>query len=190
MKVHGNGQAALLSSADLQLLFSEGFTNQRDRALFGICLYTACRISEALQLQRDDVSATHILFRKSVTKGRIAARELRIVPSLSLILADYSFRGDYLFPARCGVSKTLSRNTADKTLKLACSRLGIKGVSTHSFRRTALTTMSSSGIPLRTIQKISGHRSLEELERYLSVSEEQIYDATLTLSFSTTASVA
>ncbi|WP_345940639.1 hypothetical protein [Nostoc sp. UIC 10630] len=30
--------------------------------------------------------------------------------------------------------------------------MGVEGVSTHSFRRTALTQMSSAGIPLRTIQ--------------------------------------
>lgn len=183
MKVHGNGQAAILSPEKLKLLFTEGFECQRDRVLFGVCFYTACRISEALHLQRDDVSDTHILFRKSITKGRIVARQLQIVPPLALILADYEFRGEYLFPGRPGICQPLCRNTADRRLKEACNKLGFKGVSTHSFRRTALTTMSNSGIPLRTIQKISGHRSLEELERYLEVSDEQIYSAALTLVF-------
>ncbi len=183
MKVHGNGQAAILSPENLKLLFSEGFDCQRDKALFGICFYTACRISEALHLQRDDVTDTHILFRKAITKGRIAARELRITQPLALILDDYQFDGNYLFPSRLRNCQPLSRNTADVKLKEACSKLGIKGVSTHSFRRTALTTMSNSGVPLRTIQKISGHRSLEELERYLAVSDEQIYNAALTLVF-------
>ncbi|WP_399313343.1 tyrosine-type recombinase/integrase [Trichocoleus sp. FACHB-262] len=48
------------------------------------------------------------------------------------------------------------------------------GVSTHSFRRTALTQMSSAGVPLRVIQEISGHRSLQALQRYLEVSELQL----------------
>jgi integrase len=46
---------------------------------------------------------------------------------------------------------------ADKILKSASKRVGLSGVSTHSFRRTALTMMSSAGIPLRVIQEISGH---------------------------------
>lgn len=183
MKVHGNGQASILSPENLRLLFTEGFECQRDRALFGICFYTACRISEALHLQRDDVTDTHILFRKSITKGRIASRELRIVAPLAMILADYEFQGEYLFPGSFRDCQPLARNTADRRLKEACNKLGFKGVSTHSFRRTALTTMSNSGIPLRTIQKISGHKSLEELERYLEVSDEQIYSAALTLVF-------
>src|SRR5436190_18834458 len=147
MKVHGNGQAAILSPENLRLLFSEGFECQRDKALFGICFYTACRISEALHLQQDDVSETHILFRKSITKGRIATRELRIVAPLALILADYEFKGTYLFPSSFGDFQPLARNTAARRLKDACNKLGFKGVSTHLFRRTALTTMSNSGIP-------------------------------------------
>ncbi|ROI01686.1 hypothetical protein ED562_13735 [Microcystis aeruginosa FACHB-524] len=35
-------------------------------------------------------------------------------------------------------------------------------------------SMSNRGVPLRVIQKISGHSSLEVLQRYLEVSDEQI----------------
>ena len=47
------------------------------------------------------------------------------------------------------------------------------GVSTHSFRRTALTIISSAEIPLRVIQEISGHNGLGTLQRYLEVTPEQ-----------------
>ncbi|MCC5669463.1 hypothetical protein LC653_37930 [Nostoc sp. CHAB 5784] len=36
---------------------------------------------------------------------------------------------------------------ADKILRDACKRIGVEGVSTHSFRRTARAQMSSAGIP-------------------------------------------
>ena len=61
-------------------------------------------------------------------------------------------------------------------------RIGLEGASTHSFRRTALTTLSNSGVPLRIIQTVSGHRSLEVLEEYLSVSDEQVRGAITALS--------
>ncbi len=54
--------------------------------------------------------------------------------------------------------------------------------STHSFRRTALTQMSNAGIPLRVVQEISGHRNLEQLQRYLEVSDDQILGAAAALS--------
>lgn len=77
----------------------------------------------------------------------------------------------YLFPSRAG--KPLTRFMADKILRAACKRIGIEGVSTHSFRRTALTQMCNAGIPLRHIQEISGHNDLGTLQRYLEVSPEQ-----------------
>jgi len=56
MKVHGHGQSAILSAAEIDKLFREGFATDRDRALFGFCLYTGCRVSEACSLITDDTA--------------------------------------------------------------------------------------------------------------------------------------
>jgi integrase/recombinase XerD len=42
--------------------------------------------------------------------------------------------------------------------------------------------MSNAGIPLRVIQELSGHRNLEQLQRYLEVSDEQVLGAVSALS--------
>jgi integrase/recombinase XerD len=68
-------------------------------------------------------------------------------------------------------------------IKKACDRVGLVGVSTHSFRRTALTQMSSAGIPLRHIQEISGHNDLGTLQRYLEVSPDQRRKAVSVIGF-------
>jgi len=67
-------------------------------------------------------------------------------------------------------------------LREAFERIDIEGASTHSFRRTALTQMSNAGIPLRVIQEISGHRNLEQLQRYLEVQPDQVRGAIASLS--------
>jgi integrase/recombinase XerD len=56
----------------------------------------------------------------------------------------------------------------------ACDRVGIIGASTHSLRRSALTQRSNAGTPLRIIQEISGHRNLEQLQKYLEVRPDQV----------------
>lgn len=76
----------------------------------------------------------------------------------------------------------ISEDSAARILRLACQKVGVEGASTHSFRRTALTQMSNAGIPLRVIQEISGHRNLEQLQRYLEVSDEQVLGAAASLS--------
>jgi integrase/recombinase XerD len=45
--------------------------------------------------------------------------------------------------------------------------------------------MSNAGIPLRIIQEISGHRTLDELYKYLEVSPEQVRGAIAALSMLT-----
>lgn len=177
MKVNGNGQAKVLNTAELQRLFKEGLTSKRDRALFAICLFTGCRISEALKLQVTDIKQGTLTFRKSNTKGKLKTRQISITDSLKPFLDDYQPTrklGDIglLFPGRHPWNP-LTRFMADKLLKAACRRIGVEGVSTHSFRRTALTQMHNAGIPLKHIQEISGHHDLGSLQRYLEVSTEQ-----------------
>ncbi|MGK7892779.1 MAG: tyrosine-type recombinase/integrase [Xenococcus sp. (in: cyanobacteria)] len=175
MKVKGNGQGKVLTAPELKRLFKSGFLGDRDRCLFAICLFTGCRISEALALQVTDIKNKTITFRKSTTKGKLKTRTIDIPVTLLGYLEEYqplpNPYNPYLFPSRAG--KPLTRSMADKLLRAACSRIGVEGVSTHSFRRTALTQMHNAGIPLRHIQEISGHNDLGTLQRYLEVSPEQ-----------------
>lgn len=172
MKIDRHGQAAILTSEQITQLFVDGFTSDRDRALFGICLYCGCRISEALALTADDIRGGFITFRKGTTKGKIATRQMNIHPKLQALLDAYRRESGALFPGRHGRGM-MSRVAADQILRAACDRVGLEGVSTHSFRRTALTAMSDAGIPLRVIQEISGHKTLDALQRYIEVRPAQ-----------------
>jgi integrase/recombinase XerD len=42
--------------------------------------------------------------------------------------------------------------------------------------------MSNANIPLRVIQEVSGHRTLDELQKYLEVKPEQVLGAVSSLS--------
>lgn len=158
----------------------------RDACLYAICFYTACRISEALHLLTTDITENHITFRKANTKGRLKTRTVPINDNLQRFLAAYEPKKEGpLFPSQTGVGITpyLSRTSADRILRLAGRRSGIKGVSTHSFRRTSLTYMYRAGIPLRTIMEISGHNDLATLQLYLEVLPEDVEKAIAVLSF-------
>jgi integrase/recombinase XerD len=55
MKISRFGKAEVLRPDQINLLFNEGFVKPRDKALFGVCLYAACRINEACTLFTRDV---------------------------------------------------------------------------------------------------------------------------------------
>jgi len=189
MKIDRHGRAKILTPIEIQLLFNEGLAISRDRALFGICLYTACRITEACTLRRKDVFDENrkvrpeLIIRKANTKGKLATRTIWVGEELRSLLADYnppSYQW-FLFPGRHG-SGHINPDSAARILREACKTIGIEGASTHSFRRTALTQMSDTGIPLRVIQEVSGHRTLDELQKYLEVRPEQVRGAIASLS--------
>lgn len=192
MKLNKFGKAAILSPAQIALLFEEGLIKPRDRALFGVCLFTAARINEACTLLRSDVIGKtgirdSLIIRKGNTKGKRSTREIQIHPQLRHYLEVYRSGDTWrdrpaLFPGRHGRG-SIHTASADQILRDACKLLGIEGVSTHSFRRTCLTKMSDSGIPLRHIQAISGHKSIADLQGYLGVTEQQKESAIATLIF-------
>lgn len=194
MKIDRHGRAKILTSHEIQLLFTQGFTLDppRDRALFAICLYTACRINECVTLHTRDVYDSRgrirpeIIIRKGNTKGKLATRTIPVLEDLKVRLKQYRPPDpkSYLFPGRGGL-RHLHPDSASWILREACRRVGLEGVSTHSFRRTALTQLSNQGIPLRVIQEISGHRTLDELYKYLEVRPEQVRGAIAALSMLT-----
>jgi integrase/recombinase XerD len=192
MKIERHGQAKILTQQEIELLFNEGLLSSRDRTLFGVCLYTACRIAEACSLMVKDIYTNSgavrstINFRKANTKGKLQTRTIPVIEDLRSLLTSWrSHAGEiYLFPGRHPNHhwKHLHTNSADQILREAFERIGIEGASTHSFRRTALTQMSNAGIPLRIIQQISGHSNLEQLQRYLDVKPDQVKGAIASLS--------
>ena len=192
MKVNKFGRAEILSPIQISKLFDEGFVKPRDRALFGVCLYAAARINEACTLLRGDVIGVRgvrevLVIRSYNTKGKQSTREIQVHPQLKEYLEVYQQQDiyedrPYLFPDRHGRG-SIHKASADRILRQVCQKLEIEGVSTHSFRRTALTKMSDAGVPLRHIQAISGHRTLAALERYLGVTEVQKENAILMLDF-------
>ena len=157
-----------------------------------VCDPCLTRINEACTLITGGVIGVKgvrdkLVIRSYNTKGKRDTREIDVHPKLKQFLEEYQVDGfnpkkTYLFPGRHGHGH-IHKGSADLILRKVCRRLEIEGVSTHSFRRTALTQMSDAGVPLRHIQAISGHRTLGALERYLGVTEKQKQNAISALDF-------
>jgi integrase/recombinase XerD len=70
-----------------------------------------------------------------------------------------------------------TRQAADKALRATCARLGLEGVSTHSFRRSLATAAVRRGVALNVVQQITGHKSLGSLGHYLEADEMEVLAA-------------
>ncbi|MEG4495546.1 site-specific integrase [Microcoleus sp. D3_18_C4] len=146
----GTRTSQILTQQEIELLFDKGLQTSRDRTLFGVCLYTACRIAEACSLMVKDIYTNSgtvrstINFRKANTKGKLQTRTIPVIEDLRSLLTSWKPNAGqiYLFPGRYPKHhwKHLHTNSADRILREAFDRAGIEGASTHSFRRSALTS--------------------------------------------------
>ena len=181
-KSGGSGQALTLSTEQLDSIMKE--CPPKLRAVLSTTRFTACRISEALSLRWSNITATDVVVPKQITKGKKKTRTSPLNPKLAEELkhwketwsAEYKKEpepAELIFPGRNGISQHYSRKTVDEQFRAVCKKLNIEGASTHSFRRSALTAASSAGIPLRHVQLLSGHASLDMLSRYIDVSDSQ-----------------
>ncbi|MHC5720049.1 MAG: tyrosine-type recombinase/integrase, partial [Nostoc sp.] len=134
MKINRHGRAKVLTQSEIQLIFSDGLDNERDRALFGVCLFSACRIRECCTLQTQDIYTPkgnvrpQFVIRKSNTKGKLATRSIPVIEDLRRLLVEYyPQRGDdYLFPGRS--NGHISHDSAARILRTACQQVDIFGV--------------------------------------------------------------
>jgi len=190
VKIDRHGKAKVLTQQEIQRLFTEGLVTVRDKTLCAVMLYTACRVRECVTLKITDVYdrkgrvRSELIIRKGNTKGKLATRTIPVLDDLKRYLEMYKpLQTDdgYLFPGRWRRGR-IHEDSAAAIFREGCQRADIVGASTHSCRRTALTLMSNAGIPLRVIQEVSGHRNLEQLQKYLEVDSSQIRGAIASLS--------
>ena len=153
----------------------------------------ACRINECLSLTWECFEKDYLVFPYFITKGRLNTRTIPLAPKFTKTILEWKkhceelkgselLETDYIFPGRYGFNEPLSVRAFQYALKDATNKTEITKFSSHGFRRTCLTSGNSKGVSLRTLQELSGHKSLETLKRYLEVSEEQKREAIMAFS--------
>ena len=167
MKSNRHGKAAILTDEQFAALL-EAAPSQVHRTLWLLQRKTAARISEALSLRWCDVDGA-ITFRKETTKTK-TTRQLPLTDDLKSALdslrPDSAEDDHFVFHSATSATQPLSRQAADKALRSTANRLGLKGVSTHSFRRTTATNLAQN-FALHEVASFTGHTSLSALQHYL-----------------------
>lgn len=112
-KTNRNGQAIVLTKNQCQQVWDELI--QPHRLIFQICFYTAARIGEEVQLRREDIFDTHLIYRARNTKTK-KTRQVAIAPPLAMLLnaAELPKTG-YLFPGT--LEGHITTRACDKALR-------------------------------------------------------------------------
>jgi integrase/recombinase XerD len=189
MKVNRFGQAAILSDSEYFKIRREIRSNKY-KLLFDLAWYTGERWGALVQVTFLDVYGTDgkpretITFRAKTRKaspdGKRETRQVPVHPALKETLSSYKHESSsgYLFPGQ-KLDTHIELRLADKILRAAVTRAGLdhRGISTHSTRRSFITKLHQKGVDVYTIQKITGHRDLKALSRYVEIPADRITGA-------------
>jgi integrase/recombinase XerD len=170
------GQARILTAKEIARV-QKFLPSARDKVLFALGIYAGLRVGEIVQLRYEQLytesgGMRSILKIKRSKQKNTVFSDIPTHSKLKETLAKYKHELDgskWLFPSKESKTGHLTRAQAHNILKNVFEALDLDDASTHSMRRTCLTNMSRAGVPLRTIQEISGHSSLSALQAYLAV---------------------
>lgn len=193
MKNNRSGQAPVLSEGNYSKIRKQ-IKTRKYQVLLDLAWYTGERWGALVQLRTEDVYGAdglpHQLItfractRKASPDGKRQTRQVPVHPVLRESLQCYQpgTESDWLFPDRSG-DKPITMRWADLILRTAVENagLGALGISTHSTRRSFITHLHQNGVDLYTIQKITGHKDLKALGKYIDISVDRVKNAIATL---------
>lgn len=161
------------SEVDLEKL-KTNCKNTRDRAIIEFLYATGCRISEATELNKDDIDFMSL---ECVVHGKgNKERTVYIDPVTGMLLRQYiAGRKDdnpALFAGRGG--KRLQPDGVRAMMNKLAKRAGVEHVHPHKFRRTMATELCRHGMPIQEVASILGHEKIDTTMQYVILNDDDI----------------
>jgi integrase/recombinase XerD len=177
-------QAKTLTPAEVQQVLdyiSQHSYAMRNRVMLLTGMWSGMRVGEIASLSVGDVRnldgtvKAEVRLTAAQTKGR-QPRTVFLPQKLRDLLQEYlHIRGPV--PATNALFLTagcrpFSANVMAQHFHYLFKRAGIAGASSHSMRRSFLTSLATKGISVRVLADLAGHRNLQVTMRYLDASDD------------------
>jgi integrase/recombinase XerD len=181
---HDMSQAKTLTPAEIAQVLAHIAQRSyalRNRVMLLTGLWSGMRVGEISSLLVGDVRladgsiTTEVRLSAEQTKGR-QPRTVFLPQKLRDELAAYlALRRDAKTEHPLFVTagrKRFSANMLAQHFHYMFRRAGIPGASSHSMRRTFITTLANKGIGVRVLASLAGHRSIAVTQRYIDVNDD------------------
>lgn len=177
-------QAKTLTSKELRRVLDHVATRPhaaRNRAMLLMTHWAGVRVGEVAALRVRDVRdvdgsvRTEIRLDATQTKGK-HARVVFVSERLRRELTVYLKQAGGV-PPEAPLFRTQKRagfspNTLCQTLNAIYRNAGVDGATSHSGRRSFITTLACKGVGVRVLASLAGHRSIATTQRYIDVNDE------------------
>lgn len=153
------------------------------------CEIAAIRVSDVINELQDGnwEVKSEVVLKSEQTKGN-KAQTVVLSTGLQREISDYYSKNmpllkksEYLLYSQ--KKGGFSSQTIQNLFKELYQSAGISDASSHSLRRTFITTLSERGVSVRVIQALARHSSLATTQRYIDVSVDKLRTAVEAVTF-------
>jgi integrase/recombinase XerD len=177
-------QAKTLTSVDVKRILDFIALKKhaaRNRAMFLVTLYAGLRVGEVASLRYMDVLGAdnevrdEIRLDASVTKNNEARTvfvnaKLRKELHYYISFTPYTNLADKLFYTQ--KNEGFTANTLTQFFHYLYRSAHVDGATSHSGRRTFITTLANKGVSVRLLASLVGHKSISTTQCYIDVNDD------------------
>lgn len=160
----------------------------RNRALVLTSFLSGMRVGEMASLRYRDVVSPDGTIKNEIyltaeqtkgSEGRTVFVSDRLRKELESYIAIYKPINTNLkfFNSQKSTSDGFTANTLTQFFHYLYKRAGIHGASSHSGRRTFATKIASSGVGIKVLQKLLGHKNIQTTSVYIFASDDMLRKA-------------
>lgn len=180
-------QAKTLTDKELRIVLAtvaQGRHAERNRALVLMSFWAGLRAGEIAALRLSDVLVPNGTIKTEVrldadqtkgSRGRVVMLGDKLRKELAAYIDTLRNQADdaplfYSQQRRSG----MSANTVAQLFLEIYEQAGIKGASSHSGRRTFITTLANKGVGVRVLMALAGHQHMSTTQRYIDLNDEML----------------
>lgn len=135
------------------------------RLAMALLLYTACRREDVVRLGPQHIRSTRLKYRQAKNEHRSPIDlDIPVHPDLAKVLEATLTR--HLTFLTTDFGKPFSVAGFGAKFRVWCDEAGLRHCSAHGLRKATAARLAERGASTHEIMAITGHRSLEEVERY------------------------
>jgi integrase len=158
------------------------------RTMIVVAIKTGLRQGELLALRWEDIDlvAGRLMVRRSVNRGFVSTpksgkpREVALGEIVRRTLkAERHLRGELVFCDEGGAMLTAA--SCVRPLWRACQRAGLRHIRWHALRHTFASHLVMRGVPLKAVQELLGHSTMDMTMRYAHLAPAVDREAVSTL---------
>lgn len=181
-------QAKTLSQQELRRVLDYVATRKhaaRNRAMLLMTHYAGMRVGEVAALRVEDVLDKEGNVRDEIrldadqtkgNRGRVVVVAEKLRKELAKYISLYKPKNpDHkLFYTQKRMREGFDANTLANHFHRMYAAVGIEGASSHSGRRSFITSLASKAVNVRVLMALAGHRNIATTQRYIDINDNQL----------------